>query len=216
MMTAPRSLPDATADSRAGALPLVGGRLCLDFSNTSSGRGSPTHLDHLVDYQALVAWSRHAEALDQHQAEALFARAERHQRGAEQVLQQALQLREAIHRFCTALADHRRGDDGDLATINAALIEAMPHARVRRDAQGFHWDWESEPALDRMLWPIARSAADLLATDDLGRLKRCNGRDCGWLFLDTSKNGKRRWCEMEVCGSRAKARAYYARKRDAE
>ncbi|MGH7124521.1 MAG: CGNR zinc finger domain-containing protein, partial [Stellaceae bacterium] len=78
---------------------------------------------------------------------------------------------------------------------------------------GFTWAWDDEPALDRMLWPIVRSATQLLTAAELSRVKQCAGRGCSWLFLDTSKNGSRRWCEMEVCGSRSKARAYYARRK---
>ena len=63
-----------------------------------------------------------------------------------------------------------------------------------------------------MLWPVAWSAAELLAQGPLERIRECPGQDtCGWLFLDLSKNASRRWCDMRVCGNRAKARRHYER-----
>jgi predicted RNA-binding Zn ribbon-like protein len=65
-----------------------------------------------------------------------------------------------------------------------------------------------------MLWPIVRSAAELLTSEDLGRVRRCGREGCDWLFVDSSKNRSRRWCSMEMCGSRVKSRRYYYRKRE--
>ena len=68
------------------------------------------------------------------------------------------------------------------------------------------------PALDQVLWPVAQSAAELLVQGSLERIRECPGQGtCGWLFLDLSKNASRRWCDMRVCGNRAKARRHYAR-----
>jgi len=202
--------------TRAATLTLLGGRVCLDFANMAHGRGTENHTDHLIDYAALIAWSRHAALLVDSQAEALLRRAKQHPRAAKSTRERALALREAIHRYFGALAHRRTPDAHDLAEINEALATALPHARVTPAKSGFQWAWdEGEPALDRMLWPIARSVADLLTARELTRVKQCGDPECGWLFLDLSKNGSRRWCEMEVCGSRAKARAYYARQKAA-
>jgi len=74
------------------------------------------------------------------------------------------------------------------------------------------WLWaEGGKALDCVLWPIARSAADLLTEGPLGAIRRCEGKGCGWLFLDTSRNRTRRWCDMRICGNRAKARRHHER-----
>ncbi len=85
-----------------------------------------------------------------------------------------------------------------------------------RRGRGFIWDWQDdpEPALDRVLWPIIRSAAQLLIADELSRLKLCDADDCGWLFVDGSRNRSRRWCDMSDCGNRAKARRYRERQRE--
>jgi predicted RNA-binding Zn ribbon-like protein len=208
----PRPLPG----SRAAILPLVGGPLCLNFTNTAHGRGTPEHTENLVDYAALIAWSRHAEAIDGSEAETLIAAAERHPRAAEVVRRRAVELRERLHRCFLALQHASRPDPVDLQGINEELTHALTHARLTPDHGGFAWAWDDDAALDRMLWSIVRSASRLLTAPELGRVKQCAGHGCGWLFLDTSKNGSRRWCEMEVCGSRSKARAYYARRKAEE
>jgi predicted RNA-binding Zn ribbon-like protein len=66
--------------------------------------------------------------------------------------------------------------------------------------------------LDWILNPLIRSAADLLVSDELKRVKRCGDPACGWLFLDTSRNKSRRWCDMSDCGNRAKASRFYKKK----
>ena len=83
--------------------------------------------------------------------------------------------------------------------------------------QCYTWEWAKyDQDLDRPLWPVARTAADLLTSGRLDRVRECPGADgCGWLFYDTSKNGSRRWCSMEGCGNVAKARRLYARRRAA-
>jgi predicted RNA-binding Zn ribbon-like protein len=215
-----KSPADATAmplpGTRAAVLPLIGGPLCLNFTNTAHGRGTPDHTDNLVDFAALIAWSKHAEAIDAHEAERLLGAAERHPRAAEAVRRRAIELRERLHRCLHALDAGQKPEPADLAGINEELAHALPHARLEPHADGFTWAWDDEPVLDRVLWPIVRSASQLLTAPELERVKQCAGRGCGWLFLDTSKNGSRRWCEMEVCGSRAKARAYYARRKAEE
>jgi predicted RNA-binding Zn ribbon-like protein len=78
----------------------------------------------------------------------------------------------------------------------------------------FFWGWAGR-TIDRPLWAIVRSAADLLVSDDRTQLRECSADDCHWLFLDTTRNRSRQWCSMTSCGNRAKARRHYARGRSA-
>jgi predicted RNA-binding Zn ribbon-like protein len=207
--------------SRAGSLPLVGGRLCIDFANTTSGRGGPHRQEHLRRYPDLIAWAQHAGLLDVSDAAALERLAAADRNGARVALKAALQLRESIHALLLSLARGGPARAGDLSDLNKVLADGMCRARLRAAAAGFAWDWprpaegSTAARLAYPLWPIARSAADLLLSPLRERIRECPGEHCGWLFLDLTKNGGRRWCEMRVCGSRAKMQRHRQRRRHA-
>ncbi len=208
--------PQETNDvqpSRAGRLTLVGGLLCLNFTNTTSGRGTTHRIEHLNKFEHLLAWARHAGALDETAAQAVESRTPKGQ-AAQRVLGQAIALREALHAlFCAAMTG-APPPAAALGIFNRCLAEAMAAAVIERTPDGFAWHWPARATTpNRLLWPLARSAAELLTAGDLTRVKACPGLHCGWLFLDTTRNGRRRWCEMEICGSRAKMRRYHRRRR---
>ena len=194
------------------AFEFTGNHRCLDFTNTVNERtGTPREL--LNSYDDLVRWSQEAGILSEDEAQRLRGEATRRPEEAEQVLQQAIELREAMYRIFSAPISDTEAHEDDLATLNTMLTKAMARASVPSDGkQGFVWDWNGgheHVALDRMLWSIARSMAELLTSDALEFVRMCAAHDCGWLFLDTSKNHSRRWCDMKGCGNRAKARKYY-------
>src|SRR5262245_6330288 len=199
---------------RAATVHLIAGRVCLDFVNTTSGRGTDQHLEHLLRYDDLVVWSRRTGLLSADEAATLTALAATMPEAAAAVLARALYLREALHGMFGATAAHQPVPAAALASVNGVLTEAMAEARLRTTDHGFAWDWRTTPpGFDRMLWQIAREAAELLVSPALTRVKVCPGRQCGWLFFDATKNGRRRWCDMRVCGSRDKARRHHHRKR---
>lgn len=196
------------------ALSLIGGNLCLDFTNTVNWRGVLDREEALTSYAALVAWGRRAGILTGDGAARLLSEAARRPADATAALERAIALRETIRRVVLAASEGRPPEAGDLDTLNGALAAALREARLVPAADGFAWGWRDDPAaLDRVLWPVLRAAADLLTSGDLDRVRECAGDDCGWLFLDMSRNRSRRWCDMQSCGNRAKARRYYARKR---
>jgi predicted RNA-binding Zn ribbon-like protein len=195
------------------AFEFTGNHLCLDFANTVNERTSSTPRELLNSYDDLVRWSQEAGILSEDDAQRLHAAATQHPEEAEQVLQQALELREAIYRIFSAHISDTEAHEDDLATLNRMLTQAMARASVHSNGkQGFAWDWDESQelvALDRMLWSIVRSVAELLTSEALEFVRMCAADYCGWLFLDTSKNHSRRWCDMKGCGNRAKARKYY-------
>jgi predicted RNA-binding Zn ribbon-like protein len=206
--------PTPPPPSRAGVLPLIGGAPCLDFANTSSGRGTPLRLEHLRSFDLLLAWSEHAGTVSRARRRRLSRLAAAQPRAAARVLRRALALREAIHATGAALAHAVPPPAPALALLNGELAAAMAQARLRQASGGFAWDWATAPAaLEGVLWPLARSAADLLVAPLHARIKQCPGHGCGWIFLDMTKNRSRRWCEMEVCGTRNKIRRYRDRRR---
>ncbi len=199
--------------SDAETLRLVGGALCLDLVNTVGGRNSEKGNEHLANYTDLVAWSKHVGILTSRAAQHLIQEATRRPAEAERVFERALELREALYRLFAAFVTGAKPKASDLAVLNQVL-ETMSGARIIPTENGYDWDWaRDEAALDQMLYPIARSAAELLVSGDLSRVRECEGDDCGWLFMDTSKNHTRRWCSMEECGNLAKARRHYRRVR---
>jgi predicted RNA-binding Zn ribbon-like protein len=194
----------------------VGGNAALDFANSLRGRddGVPRG-DHLNGYDDLVAWGEGAGLIDRREGKRLKAEAARRPRESAQAFGRAIALRETIYRLFRALADGRRPARADLDALNAALAASLPHQRLVEAEDGFGWGWEDTPDLNRVLWPVLRAAAELLTSDRLPRVRECGGDHCGWLFLDETKNRSRRWCEMSVCGNRAKARRHYDRSRQA-
>jgi len=201
--------------TRIATLSLLGGRLCLDFANTVDPRVGNSPHEYLIDYPDLVQWSRYVGTLTEDEAQNLLHKATQHPREATVTFEQAITLREAIYRVFSAVASGTVPQTADLEALQSTFAEAMTHARITPKVNGFVWDWvKREDALDQMLWPTVRSAVELLTSEEVKRVKQCPGLgDCGWLFLDTSKNGSRQWCSMEECGSRAKMRRQYARKR---
>ena len=193
---------------------LSGGSLCLDFANTIDDRGTEVEREHLTSYRNLVAWGEQTRILSSEEAEWLLAVAARQPGKADAVLQQAIAIREVIYHIFAALAQEETPTDADLAQLNEALAYALPHNKIVRHEQHFAWGWDfNQEALDYIIWPVVRSAADLLTAETLPMLRICAADDCQWLFMDTSKNQTRRWCNMKSCGNRAKARRHIERKK---
>jgi predicted RNA-binding Zn ribbon-like protein len=190
---------------------LVGGRLCLDYCNTTNDRrGYPE--ERLEGYADVVGWAWHAGVLNAEEAARLARLGARSPTEALSVWERSIRLREALSSIFHALAEGRRIRPGALDTLNGELAGAMARSQVVPTDAGFTWLWaEGGKALDCVLWPIARSAADLLTEGPLTAIRVCEGRSCGWLFLDTSRNRTRRWCDMRICGNRAKARRHHER-----
>ncbi len=194
---------------------LEGGALCLDFANSWGDRRRPES-DRLDGYPALLDFAVETRLLDRPSAERLARLARREPTAAARTFDAARKLRDALYRVFSAQARGRRVPAADLDAVNAALQEALPNLRVSRRDGGYAWDWrrDGEEPLAAPLHPIARSAAELLTSDDLARVRECDGSTCTWLFLDSSRNRSRRWCSMESCGNRAKARRHYHRQRE--
>lgn len=187
------------------------GALCLDFANTVSAR-TPVTGEKLVSYSDLLSWGVQSGLVEAEVADLLRRNAVRHPPAAAKVLRRAIEFREILYRVFSALAARRKPTDDDLRSLNAELEVALPRLRVAAKDEGFAWQWTAgEESLDQMLWPAARSAADLLVSKEVSQVRECASNTCSWLFLDHSRNKKRRWCDMSTCGNREKARRHYQR-----
>ncbi|RJL30906.1 CGNR zinc finger domain-containing protein [Bailinhaonella thermotolerans] len=172
----------------------VAGSLPLDFANTVSWHTGPEPYDHLRTPADLAEWAREA---------GIPAPV-----GGEADLAEARELREALFRAFLAATRGEAVAPADLATLNAHLRTALAHVLVAPDLT-WSWDDPASPAI--VGWTVARQAADLLTSADLGSVSVCQADNCGWLFLD--RRHLRRWCTKQGCGNRAKAARHYQRVR---
>jgi predicted RNA-binding Zn ribbon-like protein len=205
------------AENPPRALKLVGGQLSLDFTNTVSWRGRKFPEDKLDCYQDLLDWSSLTGILDEDDARKLSCEEGIQPEAAKKVLQRAVELRESVYRIFTSYIFSEPASDNDLVTLNRELREALARLRLSTESGGYALDFGlSGTSFDQIIWPIVRSASEMLTSGDLNRVRRCAADDCGWLFLDTSRNRSRRWCDMKDCGNRSKVRRYYERRKGVE
>ncbi len=191
----------------------TGGELCLDFANTLGSRLQGGH-ELFASYSDLLLWSTSKGAVSATQSQSMQDRAALRPAEGRAALDRALELRECLYRLFSTLARGEGPPTGDLALVNRSLSKAMPHRRVAGGPETFAWAWgESESALQRMLWPVITSAADLLVSTELVMVRQCASTDCQRLFVDRSRTRRRRWCDMKTCGNRAKARRHQQRRK---
>jgi predicted RNA-binding Zn ribbon-like protein len=214
-------------DSYVEKTKMIGGRLCLDFTNTVGGRESREagplvrHADYAIrsdklkSYSDLVAWSRHADILTEKEARGLLRLAGNNSSAAKAVFKRGVRLREALYRIFKSIVEGWNPDAEDVDALNRELARAREHELLARTAEGFSWEWDEKgKALDSMIWEVIRSASGLLVSGEVSRVRQCGGENCGWLFLDTSRNRSRQWCDMRDCGNLAKVRRFRERQQE--
>jgi predicted RNA-binding Zn ribbon-like protein len=196
------------------AIRLVGGSAVLDYLNTCDGRRPGSGLREVVDklsnLEDVVHWFRHAGLIDHQQHEHCLAVVRRSSWQTVTAFQHLIEWREALYRLFLPLALGLDADQASLDALNQALAATANQRLLVATPAGIVWRWREGEDLDAMtagfVGRLAAQASQLLTSGDLARLKACGTPDCDWLFLDTSKNGRRRWCQMAVCGAREKAR----------
>lgn len=186
---------------------------CLSFVNTRSGRATDQPTEKLVSFDALLAWARENGVLRPADVARMAPRAKRRQSEAEQVLVHACELRELLHDAFTATAEGRVPAARTLDELSERLGAWFRHGRLVPAEASLQWAYAGDDDLDRVLWEIARSASRLLTSPLLARVRACAALDCGWWFLDDTKNASRRWCDMKICGNREKLRRFRERQR---
>ncbi len=189
----------------------IAGDPALDFVNTADWTGAGPIAERLGEYDDLVRWGMHAGLVPQRVAARLRRRALARPRDARAALRAARSARDVLQGVFEAVAASERPGPA-LAELNALVGPALGRLQLRdtsprRVGARAGWDWLGmEQRLDSVLWPVIRAAADLLASDEAGQVRVCGGPDCGWMYVDRSRNGLRRWCQMRTCGTREKSR----------
>ncbi len=196
---------------------IIAGELCLDFVNTLDNRPVPGRQKELLStYQDFADWAVQADAISLSQRVALLREAAAHPQAADRALRSAVELRECLYQIINSALRHRQALSEDLDTLNAYRGEALANLQLKAARSGFRLGWRDDPSLlDSILWPIVQSASDLLTSPDMESVRECDMPACRWIFVDRSKNRRRRWCDMKVCGNRTKARKFYRRQRSA-
>ena len=191
---------------------LSGGNLALNFANTVSKRPTPQRIDRLTDYHELVAFGVATGVYPPRAPDRLYALARQAPGRGQDTLLTAFQFRESLFTIFSAIAQRRAVQGNALALLNLTLQFSAEHGRIVPIGGHFRWEWSRmDSYLDSVLWPIARAAGDLLVSDELALVRICGSDECDWLFLDKTKNHRRRWCDMKTCGNRVKARRHYER-----
>ncbi|ONI75404.1 hypothetical protein BWI15_05980 [Kribbella sp. ALI-6-A] len=180
----------------------VAGAQCLDFVNTVDPRHEPAPVsDYVPDYRALIGWSVKAGLVSTTGARTLRRQAD--SRAAKAAHGRAIALREASYAVFHAIATGGVPAEDDLCSIRDAYAEAVAHAAPRWENE-LRWTWPADD-LDRIRYLLAEDAVQLLTSPQVDRVKMCRPT-CGWLFVDLTRNGSRRWCATETCGVREKIR----------
>jgi predicted RNA-binding Zn ribbon-like protein len=187
------------------------GDLSLDFANTLDWHASDKPEETLNQYEDLVSWGEEAGLVSVETARRLRRLAVEQPQQTQAAYVFALRVREAIYRIFSSRYAGKSIPETDLALLNSLIREAMAHLEIRPVDGGMRWEWSPEiDGINLILWPVARSAAELLTSERASRVHECeDDRGCGFLFIDQSKNQSRRWCSMDSCGNRAKARRHY-------
>ena len=185
-------------------IPFVGGRLCLDFVNTANRVEGAACDERLTTFDDVLVLGQRLGLIDAAASARLARRAADEPATAAAGLAAIVDLRDALWRLFAKADDDRTSD---LARLNQAIGDGGA-LKLVMSAGGLAIDAGDDPTawLSR---PVAYSALELLTSARLTRVKTCPGMRCGWIFLDESPNARRRWCSMETCGNRAKARRFY-------
>ena len=190
---------------------LRGGHPALDLTNTIDSRRDRWGPDALNSYDDLLVWAVRTKILDEREAAGLAELAEADASEASAALERVKTLREALYAVFVAEARDRPPDQDAVALLGAAARKALGLRILTREPSGFAWGWE-EGGLEAVLHRVAHSSAELLVRRaDRRPVRECLGPNCGWLFLDTSRGGRRRWCSDDTCGTHDRVRRFRAR-----
>jgi predicted RNA-binding Zn ribbon-like protein len=181
----------------------IGGNLALDFVNTVANRLGQRR-ECLESAAAFNRWARGAGLLRTNKALRLTSRQ----------LSSFHTIREELYRIFQPLALGQRPSAAAIARLNLRYSRVAGKRQLAYAQGQMSWRWRaSRQDPDRVLGPILLSASELLATRPSSTLRQCRDKFCGWIFIDRSRAGCRRWCRMADCGNRAKIREYYRREK---
>lgn len=180
----------------------------LAFINTLAGRPREVPDERLTGYDALIDWAQEQHLISAAAGDRLLAEARKHPHQAAAVLARAKDFREALNGLANAIDAGRQPSADVLKTISDCLAAAYANGRLVPHEGALQWVASAEDDLERVIWEVARAAGRLVVSPRLARVRACAAFDCGWWFVDDTKNRSRRWCDMKLCGNREKLRRF--------
>lgn len=186
-----------------------GGWLCLDFINTVKSRFEEPIQDYLIIPSDWLIWSKRQNLLNKSQLRNIELYMKENTKVTSNSLKTIIEFRENIYKLFKAIAHNKKPSKDSLQCVSESISFCFNHYSldlIDNKKLTEHFSVDNNPLLTPFL-EIIKSSYELLKSDKLARVKECE--NCGWLFLDKSKNSSRRWCNMQTCGSSEKTKRYY-------
>jgi len=187
--------------------------LSCNFINTVYAWRGTNLNEYLKSYDDVIAWCRKLSVYDNDYLNSLQQQANANPEKAKHALHKIVLVRQLMYDFISSIAAEDRDQYALLIRkINPFISEALAHVDLIFENDGFKTGFRKLPTdLESPLWPVLKSLQDLILHADLTRIKECP--KCGWVFLDETKNGRRRWCSPVECGTYDKMLRYNKKKK---
>jgi len=193
--------------SYTGTYKLIGDEICLDFINSVSWQGTEKEHDWLDQPANFIAWALAVKIIDTRKANLLKARPAA---DLKKELDKVHALRSDLYKVLHPLGSGRKPAEESITRQNALILKISRHRYI--DPKKHQWAWVEPSSLTQTLSPVIWNAAHIITDLNHARIKHCPG--CDWIFYDRTRNGSRKWCDMEDCGSRDKSLRYYHRQKE--
>jgi predicted RNA-binding Zn ribbon-like protein len=209
-----RSANGASTRKERKPFELIAGNVALDLVNTLDWRfrEEPPPEELLADYLDLAHFMQQSGLISDALARRLIRNVSESK--AAEVVEAVRELREAAARVLYASLEGDTPQASSIKLLERNFRETRESQHLLWDGEKLAWELAQSPALpESLLWMLSLSVAELMTSDEMQLLRECGNAECRWLFLDTSKNHTRRWCDMKICGNRMKARRFKAQHR---
>jgi predicted RNA-binding Zn ribbon-like protein len=189
------------------------GRIAIEFTRTRGWEARDRDDDELDSWERYVHWALREGVVNGGAVSGLLKEGKRRSQAASRAVMRARRLRDSVYGLLVARAEKQRALSEDLERLNEELKASGAWLQLVQRGSAHSWGWKDNARfqLGFITWSVARSIADLLTGESAERIRLCASHDCGWLFLDESRNRTRRWCSMKGCGNVEKARRFRSR-----
>ena len=187
----------------------VGGPVCLDFTNTIKHRYEEPYVDYLSGSEEWLIWTKRSALITDVELKLIQRHVQQNPIKSQKEMQVVIRTRESIYQIFKSISHDQKPPPESLQLFTEKLHFAFKRISLTIGVNRKVSESWSDKVVDLLtpLAPIVKSAYELLNSNTLKRVKDC--KNCGWLYLDKSKNNSRKWCSMLTCGSSDKARRYY-------